>query len=341
MKRYCCMLLLAACVLGEGCRRGGSGTPRDPVKVKQEKDILMVQKEDTSLFAARPAELRYKLYNPTIKSLEQKAGGKAPSKDDLQKAVANQEEVEKDTKASEMVSKLKEAATQEDTLDEFQEFAQAAIEFFKKTSPNKYSEDDFYTFARRSEKYAPRKFLDKTKFEVAVDKYYLYRFLDNKKANISPYVDMNAPDYIIAYANDGDNQGQYVTMSNEKLGKMKGEQVKAQLHMQEMKILGLHFLNFARKNPPEPRELASFKKYLKENSPPPLLKSIEDKTLVVNLTANLRNGNDPIGSRGDFEVSGSGDKAMPLGHQTVYVGGGVQYVFPQNLPYPLTPAKKQ
>src|ERR1017187_4294440 len=70
MKRTSCILLiLAACLCGEGCRRGRS-EPRDPVKVLQEKDLKMSQSEKSLVFSVRPKDRKIKIYVENLKNVE-------------------------------------------------------------------------------------------------------------------------------------------------------------------------------------------------------------------------------------------------------------------------------
>jgi hypothetical protein len=371
MKRCSCILLiLAACVCGEGCRRGRS-TPRDPVTTKVETDLMMSKAEKSLVFALRPNDRKIKIYMENLKNVEAELkamNDPEKAKDRLAKLVASQEELQKSDAGKEQASKLEEAMDKQGAMNEFNEFALASIDFYQKTKPNGYTVDNFYSFVRRAKLIVPRRYVDKVAREIAIDEYPMYKFLDDKKANIAIFVDKNNGNHLAAY----DDDGQFV-MKNDKMQqpiKMPKERVKLELDMQELQVLRLNYLAYIYphyalnadaglpgfqgnpaghllaqranqlRNPPERFDLDNFKKYLKDNAPPALMQDIEDAVIIVSATANPRNGADPIASRSEFEIDTVDKQKIPRGHRTIYMSGVVGYAFPQFLPYQFPPPKK-
>ena len=124
MKRYYCMLLIfTACLIVAGCRRSGAGTPREPVPVKKEIDILPVPREGTLLFEGRPLDRRYRLYIESIRRVEKELekAEEGEKKARWRSLAASQELMEKNDQDG--ASKARERQDKEDVAMEFDEFA--------------------------------------------------------------------------------------------------------------------------------------------------------------------------------------------------------------------------
>src|ERR1022692_3858051 len=108
MKRTSCILLiLAACLCGEGCRRGRS-EPGDPVKVLQEKDLKMSQSEKSLVFSVRPKDRRIKIYVKNLKNVEAELkalNDPAKAKELLASLFASQEAFEQSKDGQDLAAK--------------------------------------------------------------------------------------------------------------------------------------------------------------------------------------------------------------------------------------------
>ena len=248
MKRYYCMLLIfTACLIVAGCQRSGSGTQREPVPVKQEKDILPVPRENTLLFEARPLDRRYRLYVESMRKVEKELEGQSEiAKKNRWQGLAEGQlnlEAAKDPKPA---ATLKEARVQEDIAFEFDLFAAACLDFVKKKSPKDYSREEFTKYARRKEIIIAQKFLDKVDWVVATNEIPLTQYLEATKMIFVPQSDLNlSGGCIIAYHGSGDKDGNWVMMHDGEKMLMKMEAIKELVRAQELRVLRHHYLAFA------------------------------------------------------------------------------------------------
>lgn len=361
MNRYYCMLLIfTACLIVAGCRRSGPGTPRNPVPVKKETDILPVPHENYLLFEAKPVNRRFRFFMQSFRAVEKELEGKDEfaKKTHWQNLAAAQELME--TSAQAVASKLRVAQDREDRKAEFDDFAKIALNFLKNNTPKDYSREEFTKHVRRKEFVISEKFLDKVDWVVVTNDIPLTQYLESRKMIFIPQADLSLIDpCIIAYHATGETGSHHVMMGNGIATQMKIEDIKDELKKQELRVLRHHYLAFAAphfliapvaaqddlwvkgfqvspegalkakidlgekqfpkvnylKKPADPREWLKFKKYMRENSPPPIYKDIVDMRFAVNLEA-LPGNRDMLGRSDPIACYAKADKYRPQGADT-------------------------
>jgi hypothetical protein len=182
-----------------GCRRGGK-VKRDPVIVKDEKDLLLPVNESERLFKMLPTDRKYSLWIETITEVEQRVP-EGQRKQEFRKLADQQDDLEKDKEQEAKVSTGKAAAAVKESKYEFEYFVPWVFKFIKakKDTPKAFNKEDFYTYVRREDAVYIRKWLDKTNMEVTKQEVRLIKLIDPPTLHFVPDIDPNEEDYIIAY----------------------------------------------------------------------------------------------------------------------------------------------
>jgi hypothetical protein len=307
MKRCCCLLLLLSLVLcAEGCRRSSS----------EKKPPLLVAQESDFVHAASPDDLIAKI--------------KVVPKDPPPLPDAKQAEFER----AENDRKEKEKRVA-DTVALGNEF----LQFRKETIPTGQTFERFRSFLRR-----------KNLTE-------LYKAVTANNMEVTFFSFPNYPQHILAW-HKTDNDGLLpVFQAGAPRSLLQLSDLEARIKLQELSVGSKYALDYllphytsmppeqlktirgnnspARtlalikqtqpqfiKNPPEPRSLAKFKKYLQDNVSPEILKAVEENKIRVNLDADLYNDGDLLvcQSRGDPKIGQQADPTLRF-HLTAYCDG--------------------
>jgi hypothetical protein len=292
MKRFSYWILVMTVVaLGacsQGCRRRAS-TPHTPVSATSEKDVVTGPDEAALVFSLRSADRKYKLATDMdlleARLDQMKKEGKDPAAE-LTKLVSGQEMMEKDTKLTPIVTKMKEEREKIDKANEFKALALSCVEFFKNNPVKAYSEENLIRFLRKTNQVVKRKYVDKTSYTIVAEEIQLRRFLEDKQVAAVMEVDMRIRDQVIVYRVEGDAQGGNMTVTSDGIIKLiKADELKRRVKDQEMQMLARNYVeyldNLRKNNALDQRSLDGFKKQLKENATPGLSKRVEDNTILV------------------------------------------------------------
>ncbi len=284
MKRYYFMLLFfSLCLIVAGCRRGGNGTPRPPVLVNIERDIIPAKNEGERMFAARPKDRKCKVWIDNVYAVDaelQKDSNKANHKKRWADISRMQEEMEKDKDAAKKVQDFQAAAAADEAEAEFKEFAANTLKYLtlKQASPKDFNQEEFYKWLRRENLVFKRKLLDKVDMEIFHEEVRLFRFLESGAITFVADVDMDprTKDYVIAYRGAGGGGGGMMgggggaagmltwihskEIGVQNLQTMSGPALISYLKSQNLRLLRMHYLTHARANfmrpPADPGEIA-------------------------------------------------------------------------------------